>query len=78
LGEAVMVGNVGLPDGQEGLRSFMEKRKPRWKSDVPPPCLWDSHACDDHVTTAASFQVEASHSVAIPRSSLTLMCLYVP
>ncbi|XP_071451703.1 enoyl-CoA hydratase domain-containing protein 3, mitochondrial [Hetaerina americana] len=35
LGETVMVGNIGLPDGQEGLKSFAEKRKPKWKDEVP-------------------------------------------
>ncbi|KAG8238649.1 hypothetical protein J437_LFUL018595 [Ladona fulva] len=30
LGESVMVGNIGIPDGQEGLRSFAEKRTPKW------------------------------------------------
>ncbi|KAK7873938.1 hypothetical protein R5R35_012950 [Gryllus longicercus] len=30
LGEEVMVNNLGLVDGQEGIRSFMEKRKACW------------------------------------------------
>jgi len=29
-GEQVMVDNLALPDGQEGVRSFIEKRKPNW------------------------------------------------
>lgn len=29
-GEQVMVDNLALPDGQEGIRSFIEKRKPNW------------------------------------------------
>lgn len=29
-GEQVMVENLALPDGQEGIRSFIEKRKPNW------------------------------------------------
>nr|CAD7394041.1 unnamed protein product [Timema cristinae] len=30
LGEEVMVNNIGLADGQEGIRSFIEKRKANW------------------------------------------------
>lgn len=30
FGEQVMVHNLALPDGQEGIRSFIEKRKPNW------------------------------------------------
>ncbi|XP_067007279.2 enoyl-CoA hydratase domain-containing protein 3, mitochondrial [Anabrus simplex] len=30
LGEDVMVNNLGLADGQEGIRSFLEKRKACW------------------------------------------------
>ncbi len=29
-GEQVMVDNLALTDGQEGIRSFIEKRKPNW------------------------------------------------
>lgn len=29
-GEQVMVENIGMPEGQEGVRSFIEKRKPNW------------------------------------------------
>jgi len=31
LGEDVMVNNIALEDGQEGIKSFIEKRKPAWK-----------------------------------------------
>ncbi|XP_046396130.1 enoyl-CoA hydratase domain-containing protein 3, mitochondrial [Ischnura elegans] len=37
LGESVMVGNIGLPDGQEGLKSFAEKRQPQWKESGGGP-----------------------------------------
>jgi enoyl-CoA hydratase/carnithine racemase len=30
-GENVMVKNLSLPDGQEGIKSFVEKRKPKWQ-----------------------------------------------
>lgn len=30
LGSAVMVENLSLEDGKEGINSFMEKRKPQW------------------------------------------------
>lgn len=30
LGEKVMVDNINMKDGQEGIRSFIEKRKPKW------------------------------------------------
>lgn len=30
LGEDVMVGNINASDGQEGIRSFVEKRKANW------------------------------------------------
>lgn len=30
LGEKVMVDNINTKDGQEGIRSFIEKRKPKW------------------------------------------------
>lgn len=26
----VMVENLALPDGQEGIRAFLEKRRPAW------------------------------------------------
>lgn len=29
-GEQVMVNNIASPDGQEGIQSFIEKRRPRW------------------------------------------------
>lgn len=31
LGEKVMVSNVSMVDGQEGISSFLGKRKPQWK-----------------------------------------------
>ncbi|XP_054269659.1 enoyl-CoA hydratase domain-containing protein 3, mitochondrial-like [Macrosteles quadrilineatus] len=31
MGEDVMVSNIALEDGQEGIKSFIEKRKPSWK-----------------------------------------------
>lgn len=31
-GENVMVSNLGLKDGQEGIQSFVEKRKPKWST----------------------------------------------
>lgn len=30
LGSTVMVDNIGLKDGQEGIKSFVEKRKANW------------------------------------------------
>ncbi|EAT36153.1 AAEL011736-PA [Aedes aegypti] len=30
-GEQVMADNLGTPDGQEGIKSFVEKRKPVWR-----------------------------------------------
>jgi enoyl-CoA hydratase/carnithine racemase len=30
-GENVMVNNLATADGQEGIRSFVEKRKPKWQ-----------------------------------------------
>lgn len=30
LGEDVMVDNINANDGQEGIRSFVEKRKAKW------------------------------------------------
>ncbi|XP_077294532.1 enoyl-CoA hydratase domain-containing protein 3, mitochondrial [Arctopsyche grandis] len=30
LGEEIMVMNINLPDGQEGINSFAQKRKPKW------------------------------------------------
>lgn len=30
LGEQVMVDNLATTDGREGIRSFVEKRPPRW------------------------------------------------
>jgi hypothetical protein len=29
-GEEIMVKNLAMADSQEGIRSFMEKRKPVW------------------------------------------------
>lgn len=30
LGENVMIANLSLTDGQEGINSFIKKRKPLW------------------------------------------------
>lgn len=32
LGGKIMVENVNMEDGQEGIRSFIEKRKPKWNN----------------------------------------------
>lgn len=32
LGSQIMVDNINMPDGQEGIRSFIEKRKPKWNN----------------------------------------------
>lgn len=32
-GATAMVDNLQLPDGQEGIRSFIEKRKPQWRNE---------------------------------------------
>ena len=29
-GEEVMVENIGMDDGKEGIQSFIEKRRPKW------------------------------------------------
>ncbi|CAG4952135.1 unnamed protein product [Colias eurytheme] len=34
LGEEIMVKNINSSDGQEGIRSFVEKRKPVWNHDM--------------------------------------------
>ncbi len=34
---AVMCGNAGEPDAQEGMRAFLEKRPPRWTQSVSRP-----------------------------------------
>lgn len=31
LGSDVMVNNLGLADAQEGIKGFIEKRKPQWR-----------------------------------------------
>ncbi|XP_061415873.1 enoyl-CoA hydratase domain-containing protein 3, mitochondrial [Lethenteron reissneri] len=36
LAQAAMLDNLQLPDGQEGIRAFVEKRKPQWEP-VPGP-----------------------------------------
>lgn len=33
LGEDVMVQNINTDDGQEGIKSFVEKRKPKWRHE---------------------------------------------
>lgn len=33
VGGRVMTDNIKLDDGQEGIRSFIEKRKPTWKGN---------------------------------------------
>lgn len=30
LGEEIMVKNINMPEGQEGIYSFAQKRKPKW------------------------------------------------
>lgn len=30
LGEDIMVSNINMYDGQEGINSFAQKRKPKW------------------------------------------------
>ncbi|XP_038222775.1 enoyl-CoA hydratase domain-containing protein 3, mitochondrial [Zerene cesonia] len=34
LGEEIMVKNINSSDGQEGIRSFIEKRKPVWNNNM--------------------------------------------
>lgn len=33
IGSTVMIDNLELNDGKEGIRSFIEKRKPTWKHE---------------------------------------------
>ena len=32
-GASAMANNLQLPDGQEGIKSFIEKRKPKWRNE---------------------------------------------
>lgn len=47
----VMVDNLALRDGQEGIHAFIEKRKPVWshKAEKAHDWLSFSKLCNDHV-----------------------------
>ena len=32
-GSSAMADNLELPDGKEGIKSFIEKRKPKWRNE---------------------------------------------
>lgn len=40
LGTEIMVGNLKLKDAQEGIRGFVEKRKPVWTHDYKKEEDW--------------------------------------